>query len=128
MAKALLGGNVWRNSVVRTSEVAWGLGGYDRAICDAAVRRARMPSRPQDDIYRRAFEDASAAGCGWAVACKRIMAQRGLLRWEHSRDGYVGKDLDGYTQALSFIFARSSEPTLCVEAVRHRSTVPYLSF
>ena len=63
-AKALLGASRWRNTAVVTSELGWVLSGSARAVREMAMKRAKVRSLPDGDLYKTAFALADRRECG----------------------------------------------------------------
>ena len=122
-SRLLLGALPWRNAAVATSEIGWALGGHDRAIKDAALRRARLWLRPIGDLYRDMFYLCHEEQCGWAKRSLDAITSAGIVdfpKWEST-----DKSLPTYKLHVeSRLLARSSSPWEA-EVEKHTAQVPY---
>ena len=125
-ARCLLSAESWRNAAVAASEVGWSYSGYARVVKDAALRRARVIMKPDGDIYKLAFTEASARGVGWATRCKKELVRWNISPWElWSLGGGSYEQYKGYVdQQLS----SSCNAAWTAIAEKHSAQVPYLAF
>ena len=128
-ARALLGADAWRNAAVATSEVGWPLGGFARLVRATALRRAKLWTLPEQDVYRAAFERANSLECGWAARSGQVLRQYGVSDWPvWQPSGIRAKSLTNYRSYVLSRLMEASRTDWTAVASQHNAQVPYLRF